>query len=117
MPRRRKLPDYVALKIPTYEPADNPLELIFDGRSLEIAYKVLERIKKQGRLYPDDYKEMFHDKSDQVLYFRVIKKMLALKMLKISSDKSYILSDGFSNRMETIAKLWKFQIGDLKDLW
>lgn len=64
MLRRRKFFDYVVLKILIYEFVDNLFELIFDGRSFEVVFKVFEYIKEYGCFYFDDYKELFFEKID-----------------------------------------------------
>ncbi|MFA4718721.1 hypothetical protein [Pyrococcus kukulkanii] len=117
MPRPRKLPDYVEIRIPVYVPPETVLELAFDGKTLEIARKVIEHIKKNGLLWKDEYKEALGiDGSDKVIYFRVIRKLLALGM--IYEDRgAYRLSEKFSERMENLARLWKFEMGKVKELW
>lgn len=96
MPRRPKYPDYVKIKIPRdtvelYE--TNVLELLFSEQEARIARMILDFIKENGRMYPDEYKEFIETPSDRVKYFRVIRKMVSLGLLKRGKDSSYILSD------------------------
>lgn len=117
MPRRRKFPDYVSIRVPVYQPPNSVLELLFDGKTLEIARKVVDYLKQNGGLFKDEYQEALGvDGADKVLYFRVMKKLLALGMVKEDAGV-YKLSDRFSERMENLAKMWKFEIGKVAELW
>ena len=117
MPRKRKFPDYVEIRVPVYQPPSSALELLFDGKTLEIAKRLVEYLKKNGGLFKDEYQEALGiDGADKVLYFRVLKKLLALGM--VYEDRGmYKLSDRFSERMENLAKMWKFEIGKVAELW
>jgi len=117
MPRPRKLPDYVEIKIPVYTPPDSPLELVFEGKTLQVARKIIQYIKEKGHLWKDEYQTALGiTGSDKVLYFRVIRKLIALGM--IYEDRgTYRLSERFSERMESLAKMWKFEIGKVQELW
>ena len=56
----------------------------------------------------------FHAKLDPK--GRVLKKLLALGM--VYEDRGmYKLSERFSERMENLAKMWKFEIGKVAELW
>ena len=97
MPRRRKFPDYVEIRVPVYQPPASTLELLFEGKTLEIAKRLVEYLKKNDGLFKDEYQE-------------------ALGM--IYEDRGmYRLSDRFSERMESLAKMWKFEIGKVAELW
>ena len=117
MPRPRKFPDTVVLRIPVYEPPQSVLELLFEGKTLELAKSIVNYLKKNNILWKDAYREELGLKdSDAILYFRVIKKMLALGLLR--EDRGYYkLSDKFCARLENLIRMWKFEIGNLKDLW
>ncbi|AMM53513.1 hypothetical protein [Pyrococcus kukulkanii] len=117
MPRRRKIPGEVMMKIPTMAPPDTALELLFEGKTLEIARKVVEYLKKNKALWKDEYEEALGiSGSDRILYFRVIRKMLAAGM--IYEDRgTYRLSKKFAERMENLAKLWLFEIGKVEEIW
>lgn len=117
MPRPRKLPDYVVLKIPVYQPPRSVLELFFDGKTLEMAKEIINYLKENKVLWKDDYREVLGISGpDRVLYFRVMRKMLAHGLIR--EDKgTYRLSERFAERMENIARLWRFEIGKTEELW
>jgi hypothetical protein len=117
MPRRRRLPDYVAVKVPTHAPPDSVLELVFEGKTLDIAKRLLDYLKKNKTMWKDEYEQALGlEGADKVLYFRAVKKMLALGM--IYEDRGvYRISKKFSERMENLAKLWLFEIGKVEELW
>ena len=117
MPRPRKLPDYVEIKIPVYVPPHSVLELLFDGKTLEIAKRVIGYLKENKVLWKDEYQEALNiHGSDKVIYFRVIRKLLALGMIK-EDRGAYKLDDRFSERMENLSRMWKFEIGKVAELW
>ncbi len=117
MPRKRKFPDYVEIRVPVYQPPTSVLELLFEGKTLDIAKRLIEYLKKNGALFKDEYQKALDiEGADKVLYFRVVKKLLAIGM--IYEDRGmYRLSDRFSERMENLAKMWKFEIGKVAELW
>ena len=117
MPRRRKIPGEVYVKIPTSAPPESVLELMFEGKTLQIAKKIIEYLKENKALWKDEYEEALNIKgSERVLYFRAIRKMLAAGL--IYEDRgTYRLSKKFSDRLENLAKLWLFEIGKVEEIW
>ncbi len=117
MPRRRKMPDFVEVRLPVHAAPESVLEILFEGKTLEIAKRLVNYLKENKMLWKDEYHEALGiEGADKVIYFRVVKKLLALGM--IYEDKgTYRLSGKFSDRLEHLAKLWKFEIGKVEEIW
>ncbi|AEH25106.1 hypothetical protein [Pyrococcus yayanosii] len=109
MPRRLKYPPYVVVRIPrdmveVYE--TNILDLVF-GENGDMARRIVDYIKKNERIYPDEYKEIIKDSSERMRYYRTLRKMISLGMLKRGKDGSYILSDEFALKLGAMIEKWR----------
>ncbi len=117
MPRKRRLPDIVSIKLPVYQPPEDIFDIIFESaEARRIAEKIIEYIKKNGRMGWDEYKELFPPEK-HYLYFRVIKRLEALGFISRGAYHTYILSKKFCDRMEHLSKLWLFKIGKVEEIW
>lgn len=79
MLRRRKFFDYVVLKILIYEFVDNLFELIFDGRSFEVVFKVLSILKSMVVFILMIIKSYFLRRLIRCFIFVLLRKCLFLK--------------------------------------
>ncbi|MFA4640921.1 hypothetical protein [Pyrococcus kukulkanii] len=110
MPRRPKYPPQVLIRIPkdVVNVYETPIfELIFSREEARVARMIVEFIKKNERLYPDEYKEFIKTPADRARYFRVLRKMVSLGMLKRGKEGSYILSDEFAHKLGAMIEKWR----------
>ncbi|KUH33931.1 hypothetical protein APY94_04155 [Thermococcus celericrescens] len=117
MPRKRRLPDVVTLKLPTYEQPGDIFDVIFESEEArKMAEQIVEYIKKNKRMGWEEYRELFPPEK-HYLYFRVMKRMEALGLIGRGAYNTYILSKKFCDRLEYLSKLWLFKIGKAEELW
>lgn len=117
MPRKRRLPEFVTIKIPVYTPPEDVFEIVFESEEArKMAEKIVEHIKKNKRMRWDEYRELFPPEK-HYLYFRVIKRLEALGFIQRGAYHTYILSKKFCDRMEHLSKLWLFKMGKVEELW
>ena len=110
MPRRPKYPPYVNIKIPrdlveVWE--TNLMDILFTEKEAEIAKRIINYIKENERIYPDEYKNIINGNVEKVRYFRVLRKMVSLGLLKRGKDSSYILSEEFALKLGAMLEKWK----------
>lgn len=92
MPRKRRLPDVVSIKLPVYQPPEDIFEVVFESEDArEMAEKIIEHIKRNGRMGWDEYRSIFPPEK-HYLYFRVIKRLEALGFISRGAYHTYILS-------------------------
>ena len=116
MPRRTKIPSEVCVKIPRdivelYE--SRVLEVLFTEIEAEIAERIIQHIKENGRLWPDEWKLFCPagKSSEKRNYYRVLKKMLALGLLKRGKEGSFIFSDELSRKLLVLVEKLNAAIG------
>ncbi len=81
MPRKRRLPDVVTLKLPTYEQPRDIFDVIFESEEArKMAEQIVEYLKKNKRMGWDEYRDLFPPEK-HYLYFRVMKRMEALGLI------------------------------------
>lgn len=107
MPRRTKIPSEVCVKIPRdiVELYESPvLEVLFTPIEAEIAEAIIKHIKDNGRLWPDEWRLFCPTgtSGERRNYYRTIRKMLALGLLKRGKDNSLILSDELSRKLTVL---------------
>ena len=110
MPRRPVYPDYVVVRIPKeiVDIYETPIfELLFSKEEAKMAKKIVEFIKTHERLYPDEYKEFVKTPADKARYFRVLRKMVSLGMIKRGKESSSILSDEFAHKLGAMLEKWR----------
>ncbi|AEC52247.1 hypothetical protein PNA2_1332 [Pyrococcus sp. NA2] len=117
MPRRRRLPDVVTIKVPVLVQPRDVFEVVFESEEArKMAEEIVEYIKKNGRMGWDEYKKLFPPEK-HYLYFRVIKRLEALGFISRGAYHTYILSKKFTDRMEYLGKLWLFKMGKVEEIW
>jgi len=107
MPRRPKYPPEVRITIPREmtDLYETPvLELLFTEKEAEIAKRIIEYIKENGRLWPDEWRYIIDPRDAAAMknYYRTLKKMVSLGLLGRGKDKSLILSNEFSRKLTVL---------------
>ena len=95
MPRRPVYPEYVVVRIPKeiVEIYETPIfELLFSKEEAKMAKKIVEFIKTSA---------------DKARYFRVLGKIVSLRMIKRGKESSYILSDEFAHKLGAMIEKWR----------
>lgn len=107
MPRRAKVPDHVLIRIPRdiLEIYETPiLELLLTPLEAEIAERIIQHIKENGRLWPDEWKLFASTYAERKNYYRTLKKLLALGLLARGKEGSFILSDELTRKFIVMAE-------------
>jgi len=104
MPRRPKYPSEVKVTIPKeitvlYETPI--LEILLTKNEAEMAERIINHIKTNGRLWPDEWKVIIPTKSsrDIQLYYRTLKKLVSLGLIGRGKEGSFILSGELSRKL------------------
>jgi len=106
MGRRPKYPHEVSIQIPREmtELYETPvLKLLLAEKEAEMAQKIIDHIKKNGRLWPDEWKIIAGDEYNDIkTYYRAMKKMVSLGLLSRGDEGSWILSDKLSRKLTVL---------------
>ena len=110
MPRKRKYPFQVKIKIP-FEKFDiwerDIFDLLFEEKEAETARKIISWIQKNERLYPEDYRHVVGTSPAEVKrYNRVMAKLVTLGLIGRGKEASYILNDEFAHKLNFLAEKW-----------
>lgn len=97
MPRRKKIPERVCIELPAEiaELYETPvLEMLLSHEAQRAAgEKVIKWIKKNGRLYPDELRELATSEAEYKAMQRAISKLLGLGLLGRGMEGSYIFRE------------------------
>lgn len=105
MPRRPKYPAEVKIRIPKdkVDIYETPvLELLLPPKEAEMAEKIINYIKKNGRLWPDEWKEVLEGEitdANVKAYYRALKKLVSLGLIGRGKEGSFILSDELAMKL------------------
>lgn len=117
MGRRRKIPETVSIRIPT-EPAElyeTPvLYLLLPKAQAQAGEKLIEWIKENGRIYPDEITELAQgDIKERRRLDRALNKLIGLGLIGRGADGSYIFRK--TNNLETRLIIIAEKIQHLKE--
>lgn len=118
MPRRPKYPEEVKIKIPKDKVKlfETPLlELLLPPKEAEMAEKIINYIKKNERLWPDEWKEVLKDEINDAnvkAYYRALKKLVSLGIVGRGKEGSFILSNEFSMKLMVLMEKTNALLGD-----
>lgn len=107
MPRRPKYPDYVNVKIPRdiTELYETPvLEILLTEKEAEIAERIISHIKENGRLWPDEWREIVNPKeyAEVKNYYRTLRKLVSLGLIGRGKEGSFILSNELARKLTVL---------------
>jgi len=117
MGRRPKYPDEVSMKIPKdiTDLYETPvLKVLFTEREAEMAEKIIQHIKEQGRLWPDEWKEIVDPRNygEVKAYYRTLRKMVSLGLLSRGKEGSFILSNELNRKLTVLIEKVNALIGE-----
>lgn len=107
MSKRAKYPKEVPIRIPKdiTELYEKPvLEILLTKREAEFGEKIIKHIKKNGRLWPDEWKELTNpnNPADVKAYYNALRKLISLGLLTRGKENSIILSDEFIRKLTVL---------------
>lgn len=107
MPRRPKYPDEVSIRIPKRmaELYETPvLKLLLTEKEAEMAERIIQHIKENGRLWPDEWKLIVDPNSSAQVrtYYRTFRKLVSLGIIARGKEGSFILSDELSRKLTAL---------------
>lgn len=121
MPRRPKYPSEVSIKIPKditvlYETP--VLELLLTEKEAEMAERIIQHIKANERLWPDEWKVIVSSKSPREirLYYRTLRKLVSLGLIGRGKEGSLILSSELSRKLTVMIEKVNALVGKSSDL-
>ncbi len=121
MPRRPKYPSEVSIKIPKditvlYETP--VLELLLTEKEAEMAERIIQHIKTNERLWPDEWKMIVSSKSPREirLYYRTLRKLVSLGLIGRGKEGSLILSSELSRKLTVMIEKVNALVGKSSDL-
>jgi len=107
MPRRPKYPSEVTIRIPKEitDVYETPvLKILLTDIEADIAERIIAHIKKNGRLWPDEWKIIVdpNNAAEVKNYYRTLRKMISLGILGRGKEGSFIFSDEFSRKLTVL---------------
>jgi hypothetical protein len=104
MPRRPKYPSEVSVRIPKditvlYETPI--LQLLLTEKEAEMAERIINYIKTNQRLWPDEWKIIVSPQSPKEirLYYRTLRKLVSLGLIGRGKEGSFILSGELTRKL------------------
>jgi len=102
MGRRRKIPGKVVVRIPSdkLELYETPiLEILLPEEQRKEAEKIIRWIKENGRIYPEELKELWSTAKEQRAQTRALNRLIALGLIGRGKEGSYIFSRELENKL------------------